>query len=478
MMRKEYFRAITFLFISSFVFIACEDKNNEGLKEKKENKSVNEWIFSEMDSKYLYYKDMPASANLDYTIDPKDFFAGLLSRQHEMKTMEDGTGYFYSYMETPEKTKSGYTYSTYGIEFLRYPNPKSAGAEILRIMYVLKGSPAEKAGIKRGDFIYKVNNELLNATNYTLMKSGQAITVYKAAYVLNTQSGKYAYEEYTDPVSISASEEIEDNPIYFSKVFEYDGRKIGYIVYNSFKFGPTDELVDFRYENEMRDLMESFKNEGVSDLILDLRYNGGGYLRTAQLLASTIVPESGLGQLMAIQEMNDKQEKVNTEKETNFYTASVIGNANLNLDRLIVIGTRFTASASELIINCLRPYMPVIHVGGRTEGKNVGSYSIKNTKFPGYKLQPITIKIYNKLHKSDYRYGFEPDASNECDEIGSPVPFAPFGSTEDVYLKVALRNLGVDMPASIKTKGQPVESPLLIPKGMSPTNNPKGLIVL
>lgn len=477
-MRKEYFRAITFLFISSFVFIACEDRNKEGLKEKIENKSVNEWIFSEMDSKYLYYQDIPASSSLDYSLEPKDFFASLLSRQHEMKTMEDGTGYFYSYMETPENTKSAYSYSTYGIEFLRYPNPRTPGSQIARVLYVLKNSPAEKAGIMRGDFIYKVNNELLNPTNYAILKSGQAATLYKAAYVRNQAMGKYEYVQYTDPVNIAASEAIEDNPIHFSKVFEFDGRKIGYIVYNSFKFGPTDELVDFRYENEMRELMKDFKNEGVSDLILDLRYNGGGYLRTAQLLASTIVPESGLGQLMAIQEMNDKQEKVNTEKETNFYPVSGVGESNLNLNRLVVIGTRFTASASELIINCLRPYMTVIHVGGRTEGKNVGSYSIKNSKFPGYKLQPITIKIYNKLHKSDYRYGFEPDANNECDEIGSPDPFAAFGSLEDVYLKVALRNLGIDLPVSIKTKGQSVESPVLIPKGMGPTNNPKGLIVL
>ncbi|MGL4332057.1 MAG: S41 family peptidase [Bacteroidales bacterium] len=477
MMRKECI-AITFLLVSSFVFISCEDKNKEVLKEKTQNERVNEWVYSEMNNQYLYYKDMPASTRLDYSIDPKDFFASLLSRQQEMKVDGNNREYFYSYMETPENTKSVFSSDlTYGLDFVRYPNPQISGSEIARILYVLKDSPAERAGIKRGDFIYKVNNELLNATNYALLKSGQAINVYKAAFVVNSE-GKTQYVQYSAPVNIAAAQGMDENPIHYSNVLEYDGRKIGYIVYNTFKFGPTDDPVDFRYENELRDLMKSFKNQGVTDLILDLRYNGGGYLRTAQLLASTIVPSSGLGQLMAIQEMNDKMEKLNKEKETNFYPASNIGDANLNLNRLVVIGTRFTASASELIINCLRPYMSVIHVGEVTEGKNVGSYSIKNDKFPGYKLQPITIKIYNKLHESNYRDGFKPTDGYAYDEIGSARLLAPFGSIDDEYLKMSLKALGVILPVNQKISGRQIENYVLRSTGACEIHNPKGVIVL
>lgn len=470
-------KAIAFLLISSFAFAACEDKNNNLLKDKTQNERVNEWIYSEMDSQYLYYRDMPKATSVNYKQDTKDFFASLLSRQQEMKTTSDGREYFYSYIEVPENTKVVYSANqTYGLEFVRYSSPTVSGTQIARILYVLKGSPAERAGLKRGDFIYKVNGERLNATNYALLKSGQAITVYQSEYIWNESNEKYEYAEYNTPIKLDAAEAIDENPIHYSKILEFGSRKIGYLVYNAFKYGPTDDGVDFRYENEMRNLMKSFKNQGVSDLILDLRYNGGGYLRTAQLLASTIVPEGDLGHLMAYQEMNDKLEKTNKEKEINFYSASVLDGANLNLDRLVVIGTRFTASASELIINALRPYMSVIHVGERTEGKNVGSYSIKNEKFPGYKIQPITIKIYNARRESDYRNGFVPEALNSYSEIESARPFASFGSTDDPYVKLSLKALGIDVAQSQKQRGYNVQIPELKFLGISEINNPKGLI--
>lgn len=470
-------KVVALMLVSSLAFTACEEKNNDLLKDKTQNEKVNEWIYSEMNNQYLYYKDIPKASSLNFNQDSQDFFASLLSRQQEMKTTSDGREYFYSYLEVPEKSKAIYSANlTYGIEFLRYSSPAAAGSQIARVLYVLKDSPAEKAGIKRGDFIYKVNNERLNATNYALLKSGSAITVYKAAYILNQAINKYEYVEYDTPVKLDAAQSIDENPIHYSRVMQFGDRKIGYLVYNAFKYGPSEDGVDFRYENELRDLMKSFKNQGVSDFILDLRYNGGGFLRTAQLLASTLVPAPELGSLMAYQEMNDKLEKTNKEKELKFYTSSVINDANLNLDRLVVIGTRYTASASELIINSLRPYIPVIHVGETTEGKNVGSYSIKNAKFPGYKLQPITIKIYNSLRQSNYRNGFVPDDVNSYSEIEFARPFVAFGSLDDIYMQMSLRALDVSIKQSQKVYGSNMDMPVLKCLGISEINNPKGLI--
>ncbi|MGL5318405.1 MAG: S41 family peptidase [Bacteroidales bacterium] len=477
-MKKEFIKAITALVIPCCTFVACGDETKELTREKTQNEKVNEWIFSEMDSKYLYYQDMPAPSELDYTAAPKDFFVELLSRQREMKRAADGTGYFYSYIETPEKTKYSITSElTYGIDFVRYQHPKVPGAEIARVFYVLKDSPADKAGIKRGDYIHKINNQQINATNYALLKSGQAMTVCKAQFVADQQLGQYVYVQSEEPVSLTAAVEMDENPIHYSEILNYDTRKIGYLVYNAFKFGPTDDMVDFRYENELRDLMKSFKTAGVTEMILDLRYNGGGYVRTAQLLASTLVAQTNLGKLMAIQEMNDKQEKTNPEKEIYFYTSTVVGDANLDLKRLVVIGTRYTASASELIINSLRPYIPVIHVGEKTEGKNVGSYAIRDSKFPGYKLQPISVKIYNSLRQSDYASGFVPEASNVFSEVMTARPFAPFGSIDDIYMQRSLKALGVDLTANQSRTVSPVVYPELLPTGYCPIQNPEGVLI-
>lgn len=450
MIRLKNIVAITSFCIASLAIVGCEDKNS-GLTDNAQNQQVNKWVYSEMNRQYLYYKDMPAQDKVDFGQDPKTFLVSLLSRNQEMKVNQNGREYFYSYIEVPEKTKASINAATtYGMQFIRYSRSDRPGYEFIRITYVLPGSPAEQAGLKRGDFIYKAGGEFLNATNTSLLISGGEINVYKGQF----KEGTNTFIEYADPVKLGAAVYMEENPIHYTTTFNLGSAKVGYVLYNAFKFGPSDQPVEFPYEIEMKQMMKSFRDQGVTDLILDLRYNGGGYLRTAKLLASTLIGEKDLGKLMAIEEMNDKLNDQNNEKEVYFYKAADLDGANLNLKRLVVIATNYTASSSELIINCLRPYMPVIHVGERTEGKNVGSYSITNSKFPGYKLQPITIKIYNALKQSDYRNGFMPDSENEYDELSSPRMLVPFGSYDDIYLQKAFKALGIAVPVVTGTKAQ------------------------
>lgn len=430
--------------IGGFLFTSCnKDDNTPDIKD--ENK-INTWIYHVMNDNYLYYKDMPSTSQLDINLSPSNFFTSLLSRTNEMKYNDNQVGYFYSYIEVPESaTKADLAKNTYGLDYVIYRLPDNT--YLVRVLYVLPNSSADQAGIRRGDYISQVNNEKLSASNINKLRSGGAVSLIKAYY----DADKNGFvEDKTNPVAMSASSTMYENPVYLSKVIETQGKKIGYLMYNAFRTGPTG-FEDKSYDRELIQKITSLKADAVDEMILDLRYNGGGYLTSAVTLGSLLCPQSALSELFAITRMNDKQESSNSERNKFFHSKDSIGASNLDLKRLYIIAGSQTASASELIINCLRPYMDVIHVGSRTEGKNVGSLEYTSTNFPGYILHPITSKIFNKDHQSDYRNGFVPDSKNLYDEFDKPeVSMYPLGDINDPYVQLALKDMGLN------TSDQPV----------------------
>ena len=177
------------------------------------------------------------------------------------------------------------------------------------------------------------------------------------------------------------------------------------------------------YDNQLNEAFGTLKNEGVTDLVLDLRYNGGGSVLTATRLASMITGQFE-GQLFAKQQWNGKVqayfEENNPSQLVNNFTNS-IGNAtinSLNLTRVYILTTGSTASASELVINGLKPYIEVVQIGDVTTGKNVGSITIYDSPTFGkenrnpihrYAMQPIVLKIVNSEDFGDYFNGLTPN---------------------------------------------------------------------
>jgi carboxyl-terminal processing protease len=195
-------------------------------------------------------------------------------------------------------------------------------------------------------------------------------------------------------------------------------RKVGYLVFKGFiqpSFKELDEAVEF------------FNAEGIDDLILDLRYNGGGQTSVANYLASMIGGEGLAGQPFAKYLYNENQ-----AADENFTDNLKLVEPNLGLDRLITIATRATASASEMVINGLTPFMPVFIVGSNTYGKPMGMnawYSNDNQ----YAYVPVTFKIANANDEGDYFLGLPAD-SNVADDLTRA-----FGDPEEGMLKEALR---------------------------------------
>jgi C-terminal processing protease CtpA/Prc len=193
-----------------------------------------------------------------------------------------------------------------------------------------------------------------------------------------------------------------------STVITQNDKKIGYLMYNG--FFPS-------FDNQLNTVFGDFISQGVTHLVLDLRYNSGGSVNTATKLASMITGQFS-GQLFARQQWNAKAQAYFQANNPGSLENKFIGGLNsLNLNKVYVLTTKSSASASELVINCLKPYINVIQIGDVTTGKNVGSITLydsptfaKQNVNPNHKyaMQPIVLKIVDKNGFGDYTAGLSP----------------------------------------------------------------------
>lgn len=404
-----------FSLVATLVFSSCgEDRSGEYLALIEKD----QWIVETMRDIYLWYYDIPADDALTFTAAPKDFFPKLLSKQDR-----------FSYIELTESTtKSIDNSSTYGFDFLLY-TPKGAPKErVARVIFVLPGSPAAEAGLKRGDWITGIHGETLTQSNYGYLYNGGDEELVTATLEVE-EDGTLVWNE-DKRLQITASRWVENNPFYVDTVYTVGSTKIAYLMYNLFSTGPQDLPGGKEYNDQMRAIFSHFKGSDINDFILDLRYNPGGYLTCSQVLASLLAPADKLGETycsLAFNQLNiDQDFSLPLDKD-------LTGGANLNLKRLYVIVTNQTASASEAVINCLRPYMDVILIGTKTVGKNVASEPYSTEKHPGFILHPMVAFVNNSLGEANYADGIKPDYT--LDESVFTETLKELGDTEEIMLR-------------------------------------------
>jgi C-terminal processing protease CtpA/Prc len=182
----------------------------------------------------------------------------------------------------------------------------------------------------------------------------------------------------------------------------YEEYNTAYLAYTHFVTGDTSG--PHAYASQMRAAFGRFRDAGVRNLILDLRYNGGGEVSMAQLLASLIAPASALGNVFMYTENN-----TGTFQPMNLLTSQLVPE-NAGIEKLYVITSQNTASASELIIHSLKPFYggDLCVIGETTMGKNVGSVTFTNEEL-GWELTPMMFRIYDKNKVSGYEAGIDPD---------------------------------------------------------------------
>ncbi|RZJ71802.1 S41 family peptidase [Flavobacterium sp.] len=409
---KKFLLATLLLLSIGFTLESCQpDDSNSVPKDLR----ISDFVWKGMNLYYLWQEDVPDLAD-DRFANQQDLNLWLMQNNEptalfnhlRVDTSIDRFSVIYSDYRVLEGILSGTTGNN-GVDFgLRYKTGSTT--EIFGwVRYILPNSDASNKDIERGDLFYAVNGTPLTVSNYQQLLSAETYTLNLADFDNGniTPNGR--------SVSLTKTV-ISENPVYLADTFQVGSHKIGYLMYNGFY--PN-------YDTALNNAFGELKSQNISDFVLDLRYNSGGSIQTATYLASMITGQF-TGQTFAKEQWNSKLMDYwndnNPETLTNKFTNQIGGTnlKSLNLTTVYVLTSRSTASASELVINCLKPYVNVIQIGDVTTGKNVGSITLYDSpsfekrgadKTHFYAMQPIVLKVVDKNGFGDYFEGLQPNTS-------------------------------------------------------------------
>lgn len=399
------------------------------------NVKIDKWIHETMATYYYWEASLP-EYNSNISDDPKTYYKGLLNEEDHWSYITD------NYVSLSSEL-NGTPYSMgYSPAFYLYNNSENV---LIVVEFVYPGSPADLGGLKRGDIILTIDGVMMDTTNYYDLYSGSSYQVELAE--INSQSGNLQLNGASITMVAAI---VEADPSIYHDVIQIEDKKIGYLVFTGFTGGDGN-----KYLTTLDNIFDEFKANSVTDLIVDLRYNGGGAISVAGHLASAIAPVSSLLNSSVLVEMDYNQ------LLTDYYTTTEGQNSanlvykfpanshNLNMSTVYFLGTGGTASASELLISGLRPYMNSVLIGEPTYGKYTGMFVIPDDD-DVYAIMPVVLKYKNAEGYTDFADGLTPDYEVEDDLIGA----VPFGNLSDPMLAQAIEvitgNLAIAVKSSVR----------------------------
>lgn len=410
-----FFISLAIIASGSF-FLSCE-KNEISPKP-----SVNEWIHEYMTFAYFWNNELP-DKKPSAKSNPTDYFKSLLKKPDDRWSfITDNAQELLEYFDGVIKSM-GYSIQLY--RHNEYPNQVVAVIE-----FVYPDSPASRAGLQRGNVITKINGTLLTTNNFQDLLNLDEMVVTWGYFVED-----YVLEQPTT-INLSAVK-LETDPILLASVLEVDEQKVGYLIYTSFIN---------KYDEELKSVFANFQQENITELVLDLRYNGGGSVTSAQLLASLIAPQGAVGDIFISEVWN------NNLSEYNDNLLIEEQPENLNLERVYILTTEGTASASEMIIYGLQPHMEVIQIGETTYGKYYGSITITADErcSHNWAMQPIVMRAESKDKNINYLLGLVPSFEIVNDDYDNQL-----GDIKEEFLATAINHIkfgNFEKAPSLKSK--------------------------
>lgn len=424
--------------VTLIAMLACSDDDNSN-----KYKYVNDWIYENMELYYLWNTDLPSSPGKSKA--PDKFFNSLLSEEDRFSWIQE------DYLELLNSLQG--VNKEAGYEFKLYRESNTSKNVIAQVMYIKAGSlvDTEHKDLLRGDIITHINGTRMTTDNYQTLL-GEISESHTIQYLRPSEAGMIDKGVLTLNTS-----EFAENPNFMSKIIDTgDGHKIGYYVYNFFATGPTSTSNE--YNDQMDAIFNDFKSNGITDLVIDLRYNSGGAEGATINLASLIGDNiDNTVTFTRRQYNNDLQAALINDPNygydfliKKFTTKTANVGSLLNNDRVYILTSGRTASASELLINGLKPHMDVFLIGDVTVGKNVGSISIYEDDDPKntWGMQPIVVKSYNSANESNYSDGFTPDITN----LDNDLDLKPIGDEDEILLSLAIDHITGGSSSRISAK--------------------------
>ncbi len=431
-------KLIFFLLTTGIIFTSCE-KDEESIAEtnlqpsgekdisSEMNIEVEQFVYKGMNDLYLYKAAVPQLAD-DYfsgETEKDQYLSGFASPEalfEELTWSEDRFSFITDDYVALEERFKGINSSIAGMEF-GLGSISNTNNLFGFLQYVLPNTSADQAGLTRGTVFTEVNGVRLTVENYAELMQG--------SFTINIGRIENGSIVLTDETVTLDSSGYTENPVFIAKTLDVDGQKVGYLMYNSF-------IADF--DSELNAAFGDFKAAGVTDLVLDLRYNGGGSVESAVDLATMITGQFE-GKVFMKEQWNEKYQKYfeaeDPERLLNRFNPQIRTEEainSLNLSKVYILTTSGTASASELVINGLDPYIDVVQIGTNTTGKFQASATLYDSPDFGrdganenhtYAIQPLIFKSTNSVGKTDYVNGLSPDMElaedlNNLGTLGDP----------------------------------------------------------
>lgn len=346
------------------ILTSCgEDRTHEYLEKTEEN----QWILSQMQSDYLWNDSITIPKRKDFFGSSSIFFYNLLYKSDNSSYMTDSAAA-----------------TSYGMSFaiIRDPLATSTNKSYALVLFVEPKSPAERAGVKRGTWISKVGSHNVTSGNAGYLERGNATKLVTWQIELDTESMEYIWSA-NDTLSMESATATENPPLYLDSIYNVRNHKVGYIVYN--RFTPHAQ------SNDITNVLSQFAGQGVTDLILDLRYNSGGSAQEAARIASHFVPATMQGDTFCRIVHNSD----NSDKNITYSYSSVTPFETGMIYILTTAATRGTAEAFAASLQQTLGRDKVLIVGENSAGDNI--YTQTYTSPYNFTISPAV----GELHTAD-----------------------------------------------------------------------------
>jgi len=406
-------KKIFLIILLSITLSQCQKKGAYQID--NQHLEINDFIWKGMNALYLWKNQVPdlsdkkfhnqAELN-DFLQDfsnPEDLFEHLIYKRDEV----DHWSWIVDDYEALLKMFQGVRKTT-GMRIGLIYEPGSLTNIFAYVKYVIPDSDAAQKGVQRGFLFRKIAGQQLTVNNYQELLSQDQLDIEWA-----TWNGNQLVD--TGNTSLLEKTVVSENPIYYKNVYTVGSHKVGYLIYTGFMSN---------YDSRLNEVFAYFKSENVDKLIIDLRYNPGGSVETMTYLGSMITGQF-TGQTYLKYQWHPAMQQWMQQNYPAQLTRSFVDRMQtgeqlnrLMMNDVVFIATKSSASASESLINCLRPYINVTHIGTATHGKYTASVTMFDSPdFSGYNvnkshkwaMQPIVLKVSNANNESDFINGLTPD---------------------------------------------------------------------